>query len=52
MGAARVTDVEHLGGRVLRVVFSDELVSELDIAGALPGVFAAIHDEVLPTVVA
>lgn len=51
MDAARVTDVEHLGGRVLRVVFADGLVREIDFAGALPGVLAAIDDdEVFPTV--
>src|SRR5690606_269303 len=41
MDAARVTDVEHLGGRVLRVVFADGLVRELDFEGALPGVLSA-----------
>jgi hypothetical protein len=51
MDAARVTDVEHLGGRVLRVVFADGLVRELDFAGALPGVLSAIDDDdVFPTV--
>lgn len=51
MGAARVTDVEHLEGRVLRVVFADGLVRELDFDGALPGVLSAIDDdEVFPTV--
>ena len=39
---ARVTVVEHLGGRTLRVGFSDGLVRELDFAGKLPGVLAAI----------
>ncbi len=43
---ARVTDVEHLGGRVLRVTFSDGLVRELDFAGALFGVLATIDDDV------
>ncbi len=42
---ARVTSVEHLGGRVLRVTFSDGLVRELDFADALPGVLATIDDE-------
>lgn len=42
---ARVTDVEHLGGRTLRVVFSDGLVRELDFAGQLPGVLAMIDDD-------
>jgi hypothetical protein len=51
MDAARVTDVEHLGGRVLRLVFADGLVRELDFAGALPGVLSAIDDDdVFPTV--
>lgn len=43
---ARVTDVEHLGARVLRVTFSDDLVRELDFADALPGVLATLDDEV------
>ncbi len=42
---ARVTDVEWLGGRVLRVVFSDGLVRELDFAGRLPGVLEVIDDD-------
>lgn len=51
MDAPRVTDVEHLGGRVLRVVFADGLVRELDFVGALPGVLAVIDDdEVFPAV--
>ncbi len=45
MDAARVTDVEHLGGRVLRVVFADGLVRELDFGGALPGVLSVIDDD-------
>ena len=43
----RVTDVEHLGARTLRVVFSDGLVRELDFAGRLPGVLATIDDDVV-----
>ena len=43
---ARVTDVEHLGGRALRVVFSDGLVRELDFAGRLPGVLGLIDDDI------
>jgi hypothetical protein len=42
---ARVTVVEHLGGRTLRVGFSDGLVRELDFAGKLPGVLATIDDD-------
>ncbi len=42
----RVTDVEHLGGRVLRVVFSDGLVRELDFEGQLGGFLASIDDDV------
>jgi hypothetical protein len=42
-----VTDVEHLGARALRVVFSDGLVRELDFAGRLPGVLATIDDDVV-----
>jgi hypothetical protein len=52
MDVARVTDVEHLGGRVLRIVFADGLVRELDFEGALPGVLSAIDDDdVFPTVI-
>jgi hypothetical protein len=43
---ARVTEVEHLGARALRVGFSDGLVRELDFAGRLPGVLATIDDDV------
>ncbi len=42
---ARVTDVEHLGGRALRLTFSDGLVRELDFTDALPGVLAMIDDD-------
>ena len=42
---ARVISVEHLGSRVLRLVFSDGLVRELDFAGALQGVLAAVDDD-------
>jgi Protein of unknown function (DUF2442) len=41
----RVTEVHHLGERVLRVTFSDGLVRELDFADALPGLFAALDDD-------
>ena len=41
----RVTGVEHVGGRVLRVTFSDGLVRELDFAGTLAGVLALIGDD-------
>ena len=40
----RVCDVDFLGGRTLRVVFTDGLVRELDFADALPGVLAAIDN--------
>lgn len=44
---ARVTAVDPLGDRTLRVTFSDGLVRELDFAGSLPGVLLAIdHDDV------
>ncbi len=42
---ARVTAVELLGARLLRVTFSDGLVRELDFADALPGVLATIDDD-------
>ena len=44
---ARVTDVKHLGGRVLRVTFSDGLVRDLDFASALLGVLASVDDDVI-----
>ena len=42
---ARVTAVEHPGARVVRVTFSDELVRELDLTDALPGILATIDDD-------
>jgi Protein of unknown function (DUF2442) len=49
--AARVTEVECLGRRMLRITFDDGLVRELDFADALPGVLAIIDDDdVFPTV--
>lgn len=42
---ARVSDVEHLGGRVLRVTFTDGLVRELDLGGILHGVLSSIDDD-------
>lgn len=42
---ARVTSVEHLGKRVLRPVFSDGLVRELDFEDALAGVLASVDDD-------
>ncbi len=44
---ARVVSVEYLGGRLLRLVFTDGLVRELDFAGALPGVLRAVDDDVV-----
>ncbi len=41
----RVTDVEHLGERRLRITFSDGLVRELDFAGTLGGVLATLDDD-------
>ena len=45
MRPARVTNVEHLGARVLRLGFSDGLVRELDFAGTLTGILAIIDDD-------
>lgn len=42
----RVTDVEHLGARLLRVSFSDGLVRELDFTNNLPGVLSTLDDDV------
>jgi hypothetical protein len=39
---ARVASVEYLGGRVLRVTFTDDLVRELDFAGVLVGVLSTL----------
>ncbi len=44
---ARVASVEYLGYRLLRLVFTDGLVRELDFAGALPGVLSAVDDDVV-----
>ena len=44
---ARVSAVEHLHARTLRVTFSDGLVRELDFAGRLPGVLASIDSDVV-----
>ncbi len=41
----RITAVEHLGGRVLRLTFTDGLVRELDFNGALPGILSTIDDD-------
>lgn len=41
----RVIDVEYLGGRVLKVTFSDYLVRELDFADTLQGVLSSIDDD-------
>ncbi len=43
----RVASVDHLGERVLRVVFTDGLVRELDFAGKLSGVMSVIDDDSL-----
>jgi Protein of unknown function (DUF2442) len=43
----RVSDVQYLGGRMLRLVFSDGLVRELDFAGALNGILATIDNDVM-----
>ena len=42
---ARVTAVEQIDARVLRVTFSDGLVRELDFTGSLPGVLSLIDDD-------
>ncbi len=38
----RVTTVQHLGGRLLRVTFTDGLVRELDFTDALIGVLSSL----------
>lgn len=42
---ARVASVEYLGGRVLRLIFTDDVVRELDFDGALPGFLAVVDDD-------
>ena len=42
---ARVTEVEPIGARTLRIVFSDGLVRELDFTDALPGVLSTLDDD-------
>ena len=43
----RVSAVEHLNARTLRVTFTDGLVRELDFAGRLPGALASIDSDVV-----
>ena len=45
MPLVRVHDVEVVGGRVLRVAFSDGLVRELDFASCREGLFASLGDD-------
>jgi hypothetical protein len=45
MSLVRVTEVGVVGARVLRVVFSDGLVRELDFAGCREGLFASLRDD-------
>jgi len=45
VGLARVTDAEHIDGRVLRIEFTDGLVRELDFTGVLAGYLASIDDD-------
>jgi len=42
---ARVVDVEHLGHRQLRLVFSDGLVRELDLRDVLTGILSSLDDD-------
>ncbi len=42
---ARVTAVEHLGVRALRVTFSDGIVRELDFTDKLPGLLPSIDND-------
>ena len=41
----RVTAVDHLGGRSLRIAFSDGLVRELDFEGVLDGLLSSIDND-------
>ena len=42
---ARVSDVEVIAERMLRVVFTDGLVREIDFAGVLTGVLAELDTD-------
>lgn len=42
-----MTSVDYLGGRVLRLAFSDGLVRELDFTGTLTGVLGMIDDDAM-----
>ncbi len=42
---ARVTDVECVGQREIRITFSDGIVRELDFAGALTGLLATLNND-------
>ena len=44
-GFARVSDVEVIAERTLRVVFTDGLVRELDFTGVLGGVLADLDSD-------
>lgn len=49
---ARVSDVEVIAARTLRVVFTDGLVREIDFSGVLTGVLAVLDsDDVFAAVV-
>lgn len=45
MDMPRVTAVEHLGGRVLKITFSDHLVRELDLTEMLRGALESIDND-------
>jgi hypothetical protein len=45
MAMVRVSEVEVIGARVLRVVFTDGLVRELDFAACNRGVFAVLDED-------
>ena len=52
MPLVRVREVGVVGARVLRVVFSDGVVRELDFAGCVDGLFSSLGvDEVFQAVV-
>lgn len=45
MVSVRVCEVSVVGARLLRVVFSDGLVRELDFAGCREGLFSVLDDD-------
>jgi hypothetical protein len=43
----RLKDVQYLGGRMLRLVFSDGLVREFEFEGVLTGILATVDSDLI-----